>query len=74
MMKRFFVSGVTRDKAYDLTKGSPGSKVLYLTVNPNGEAEVLTMHLKAIPKVKNLVFEDLPFDWWMVEEADVITP
>ncbi|MES2837587.1 MAG: DNA gyrase/topoisomerase IV subunit A [Bacteroidota bacterium] len=57
MMKRFFVSGVTRDKAYDLTKGSSGSNVLYLTVNPNGEAEVLTMHLKAIPKVKNLVFD-----------------
>lgn len=46
-MKRFAVTGVTRDKAYDLTQGSPGSKVLYLSVNANGEAEQVTVHLRA---------------------------
>ncbi|NTW33506.1 MAG: DNA gyrase/topoisomerase IV subunit A [Bacteroidetes bacterium] len=60
MMKRFAVTGVTRDKEYNLTKGSKGSKVLYFTVNPNGEAEVLTIHLRPKPKLKKLTF-DLDF-------------
>jgi topoisomerase IV subunit A len=56
-MKRFPVKGVTRDKEYDLTRGTKGSKVLYLTANPNGEAEVVTVHLRHKPKLKKPVFE-----------------
>jgi topoisomerase IV subunit A len=59
-MKRFFVKGVTRDKEYDLTKGTKGSKVLYFTANPNGEAEIVTIHLRYKPKLKKPVF-DLDF-------------
>ncbi len=57
MMKRFSVTGVTRDKAYDLTRGNKGSKVLYFTANPNGEAESLTIHLKPLPNLKKLMFD-----------------
>ncbi len=53
-IKRFSVLGVTRDKEYDLTKGSKGTKVLYFTANPNGEAEVVTVQLKAHSKLKKL--------------------
>jgi topoisomerase IV subunit A len=56
-MKRFFVKGVTRDKEYELTKGTKGSKVLYFTANPNGEAEVVTVHLRHKPKLKKPVFD-----------------
>ena len=59
-MKRFPVKGVTRDKEYDLTRGNKGSKVLYFTANPNGEAEVVTVHLRHKPKLKKPVF-DLDF-------------
>lgn len=45
MAKRFNVTGITRDKEYDLTKGNPASKVLYFTSNPNGEAEIVTVNL-----------------------------
>jgi topoisomerase-4 subunit A len=45
MAKRFNVSGITRDKEYDLTKGNPSSRVLYFTANPNGEAEVVAISL-----------------------------
>lgn len=44
--KRFFVTGVTKDKEYDLTQGKPGSKVVYFTANPNGEAETIRVQLK----------------------------
>ena len=57
MMKRFAVTGVTRDKEYDLTKGTDGSKVLYFSVNPNGEAETVKIYLKPKPKLKKLVIE-----------------
>jgi topoisomerase-4 subunit A len=57
MKKRFAVSGVTRDKVYDLTRGNKGSKVLYLTCNPNGEAEVVTILLKPMPNLKKLQFD-----------------
>ena len=43
--KRFPVTGITRDKEYDLSKGAPGSKALYLSANPNGEAEIVTIYL-----------------------------
>ena len=51
-IKRFSVVGVTRDKEYDLTKGSKGSRVLYFTANPNGEAEVVNIQLKPHAKLK----------------------
>mgnify|MGYP000117865077 CR=1 FL=1 len=56
-MKRFTVTGVTRDKDYDLTNGSKGSKVLYFTANPNGEAEVVTINLRAVGSVKKLKWD-----------------
>ncbi len=56
-MKRFYVSGVTRDKAYDLTNGKPNSSVLYFTANPNGEAEVVTVHLRALGNIKKLKWD-----------------
>jgi topoisomerase-4 subunit A len=56
-MKRFTVTGVTRDKAYDLTNGTKGSKVLYFTANPNGEAEVVTINLRAVGSVKKLKWD-----------------
>ncbi len=56
-MKRFAVKGVTRDKEYDLTKGTKGSKVLYLTANPNGEAEVVTVYLRHKARLKKTVFD-----------------
>lgn len=56
-MKRFFVTGITRDKEYDLTKGTKGSKVVYFSVNPNGESEVMSVYLKPRPKLKKQVFD-----------------
>jgi len=53
-MKRFFVTGVARDKEYDLTQGKPGSKVVYFTANPNGEAEVIRVALKPTIHLKKL--------------------
>jgi topoisomerase-4 subunit A len=57
MMKRFAVTGVTRDKEYDVTKGTPESRVLYLTANPNGEAETVKVTLKPRPRLRKLQFE-----------------
>lgn len=56
-VKRFAIKGVTRDKEYHLTKGTPGSKVLYFTANPNGEAEVVRIYLKPKPRLKKTVFD-----------------
>ena len=56
-IKRFAVTAITRDKEYDLTQGNSGSEVLYFTANPNGEAEVVTIYLKALQRVKKLRFE-----------------
>lgn len=56
-VKRFAVTGVTRDKEYDLTQGKESSQVLWFTANPNGEAEVLKVYLKPRPKLKKLIFE-----------------
>ena len=56
-MKRFAVTGVTRDKTYDITKGTEGSKILWFTANRNGEAEVVRVFQKPKPKLKKLVFE-----------------
>jgi len=56
-MKRFPVKGVTRDKEYDVTKGTDGSRILYFSANPNGEAETIKIYLKPRPKLKKLIFE-----------------
>ena len=56
-IKRFNVTSVTRDREYDLTQGKPGSKVLYFTANPNGEAEVIKVILKPNPKLKRVFFD-----------------
>lgn len=55
--KRFAVTGVTRDKEYDLTKGTPGTRILYFSANPNGEAETVKIILKPKPRQRLLVFE-----------------
>jgi topoisomerase-4 subunit A len=57
-IKRFSVVGVTRDKEYDLTKGSKGTRVLYFSANPNGEAEVVNVTLKPHSKLKKLQFDE----------------
>jgi topoisomerase-4 subunit A len=56
-IKRFNVTGVTRDKEYDLTAGNKGSQVLYFTENPNGEAETITINLRATGSVKKLKWD-----------------
>lgn len=56
-IKRFAVTGITRDKEYEITQGTAGSKLVYFTVNPNGEAEVIKITLKPKPRLKVLVFE-----------------
>ena len=56
-MKRFAVTGVTRDKEYDLTKGKPSTKIHWFTANPNGEAEVVKVTLKPKPRLKTLQFD-----------------
>lgn len=56
-MKRFAVTSITRDKEYDLTSGTPGSKVTYFTANPNGEAEILNVLLRPRPHLKKLRLE-----------------
>ena len=57
MAKRNAITGLTRDKEYDLTKGKNGSKILHLTVNPNGEAERIKVTHKPRPRLRNLHFE-----------------
>ena len=56
-MKRFNVTSITRDKEYDLTQGAPGSKVMYFTANPNGEAEIIKVTLDPNPKLKKIFIE-----------------
>lgn len=53
-MKRFNVTAITRDKEYDLTQGKPGSKILYFTSNPNGEAETIKVTLDSSPTLKSI--------------------
>ncbi|EZH75398.1 DNA topoisomerase IV subunit A [Aquimarina atlantica] len=59
-VKRFAVTGVTRDKEYDLTQGKKSSKISYFSANPNGEAEVVTIYLRQAGSIKKLKF-DLDF-------------
>ena len=68
-IKRFAVTSITRDKEYDLTAGSKGSKVLYFTANPNGEAEVVTVLLRQSGSIKKLKW-DLDFADILVKGRD----
>jgi len=56
-VKRFPVKGITRDKEYNLTKGTKGTRVLYFTANPNGEAEVIKVNLRPKPRMKKTSFD-----------------
>jgi len=56
-MKRFNVTGATRDKEYDLTKGTKGSEVLYFTANPNGESEIVEVQLKPVAGLRKLQWD-----------------
>ena len=56
-IKRFNVSAITRDREYDITAGTEGSRVLYFTANPNGEAEVIKVTLDPAPKLKRIFFD-----------------
>ena len=60
MMKRCAITSITRDKEYNLTKGTPKSDLLYMSVNPNGEAEVLKVYFKPRPRLKKVIV-DLDF-------------
>ena len=60
LMKRCAIKGVTRDKEYDITKGTAKSDILYMSVNPNGEAEVLKIYFKPRPRLKKVIV-DLDF-------------
>lgn len=57
MMKRFYVNSITRDTEYDLTKGTKGTKMLYFSVHPNGEREVVSVLLRPRPHIKRLRFD-----------------
>ncbi|MDO5981137.1 DNA gyrase/topoisomerase IV subunit A [Flavivirga spongiicola] len=63
-IKRFAVTGITRDKDYDLTNGNKGSTVLYFSANPNGEAEVVTILLRQAGSIKKLK--------WDIDFADIL--
>ncbi|MBQ8866884.1 MAG: DNA gyrase/topoisomerase IV subunit A [Bacteroidaceae bacterium] len=56
-IKRFSVTTMTRDRDYDLTQGTPGSKLVYFSANPNGEAEIIKVTLKPNARVKKIMFE-----------------
>jgi len=57
LAKRCAITGLTRDKEYNLTNGKEGSRIVYLSANPNGEAEVIRIHHKPKARLKKLVFE-----------------
>ncbi|WP_297793127.1 DNA gyrase/topoisomerase IV subunit A [uncultured Eudoraea sp.] len=63
-VKRFFVTGITRDKLYDLTAGKSNSDVSYFSANPNGEAEIVTVHLRQAANIKKTK--------WDLDFADVL--
>ena len=56
-IKRFAVTSITRDKAYDLTKGKPQTNVLYFSANPNGEAEIVSVLLRQVGSIKKLKWD-----------------
>ena len=64
--KRFAITGVTRDKEYDITQGTPGSQILWFTVNHNGEAETVKIYFRQRPKLKKLI-EEFDFSELMIK-------
>ena len=56
-IKRFNITAMIRDREYDVTQGNKGSKIVYFTANPNGEAEIIKYNLRPNPKIKKLTFE-----------------
>ena len=56
-IKRFNITSITRDREYDITQGNPGSRIVYFTANPNGEAEIIKVTLKPNPHIKKISFE-----------------
>ena len=65
-MKRFFVTSCTRDREYDITQGTPGSRIAYFTANPNGEAEIIKVTLDPAPRLKN-IFKERDFAEVMIK-------
>ena len=57
-IKRFAVTSIIRDREYDVTQGTPDSRITYFTANPNGEAEVIKVTLKPNPRVRRIIFEE----------------
>ncbi|WP_291529350.1 DNA gyrase/topoisomerase IV subunit A [Bacteroides sp. UBA939] len=57
-IKRFAVTAIVRDREYDVTQGTPDSRVVYFSANPNGEAEVIKVTLKPNPRVRRIIFEE----------------
>ena len=57
-IKRFAVTNVIRDREYDVTQGTPDSRIMYFSANPNGEAEVIKVTLKPNPKIRKIIFEE----------------
>ena len=57
-IKRFAVTSVVRDREYDVTQGTPDSRIMYFTANPNGEAEIIKVTLKPNPRVRRIIFEE----------------
>lgn len=57
-IKRFFVTGIIRDREYDLTKGTPDSRITYFSANPNGEAEIIKVTHKPNPRLRKVTLEE----------------
>lgn len=57
-IKRFAITSVVRDREYDVTQGTPDSRITYFTANPNGEAEIIKVTLKPNPRVRRIIFEE----------------
>jgi topoisomerase-4 subunit A len=55
--KRFTVTAITRDREYDISQGTPNSKLIYFSANPNGEAEILTIYLHGLARARNKIFD-----------------
>ena len=56
-IKRFNITSITRDREYDATQGTPGSRIMYFSANPNGEAEIIKVTLKPNPRLKKILLE-----------------
>ena len=57
-IKRFAVTNVIRDREYDVTQGTPDSRIMYFSANPNGEAEIIKVTLKPNPRIRKIIFEE----------------